>query len=145
MIESESDSTLRMRPWPSQRGQTIWLDSPRTGAGAGATSRAGRSGDAADLDAGAVVLQRVLAAVLDLALVLVRLHVDEVDHHQPAEVAQAQLARHFLGRFEVGVERGFLDVAALGGARRVDVDGGQRFGLVDHQGEPPDGRRTVRS
>jgi hypothetical protein len=76
--------------------------------------------------------------------VLVRGHVDEVDHHQAAEVAQAQLARHFLGRFQVGVERGFLDVAALGGARRVHVDGGQGFGLVDHQA-PPDGRRTVRS
>jgi hypothetical protein len=43
-IDSDSDSTLRMRPWPSQRGQTIWLDSPKLGAGAGATSRAGRSG-----------------------------------------------------------------------------------------------------
>ncbi|MNT21054.1 hypothetical protein D3C72_1563780 [compost metagenome] len=31
MIDSDSDSTLRMRPWPSQRGQTIWLDSPRLG------------------------------------------------------------------------------------------------------------------
>jgi hypothetical protein len=29
---------------------------------------------------------------------------------------------------------GFLDVAALGGARGVDVDGHQRFGRVDHDG-----------
>jgi hypothetical protein len=45
-------------------------------------------------------------------------HVDEVDDDQAAQVAQAQLARDFIGRFEVGVERGFLDVAALGGASR---------------------------
>ena len=89
--------------------------------------------DAADLHARAIVLERVLQLVLDVALVLGRRHVDEVDHHQPAQVAQAQLARHFLSGFEVGVERGFLDVAALGGAGRVDVDSGQCLGLVDHQ------------
>ncbi len=88
--------------------------------------------DAAQLNARAVVLERVLQAVFHFALVLVRRHVDEVDHHQAAQVAQAQLAGHFLGRFQVGLERGVLDVAALGGARRVHVDGGQRFGLVDH-------------
>src|SRR5690606_16433813 len=90
--------------------------------------------DAAQLHARAVVLERGLQAVLDLALVLVRRHVDEVDHHQAAQVAQAQLARHLLGGLQVGVERGLLDVAALGGARRVDVDRGQGLGLVDHQG-----------
>ena len=90
-------------------------------------------GDPAQLHAGAVVLERALQAVLDLALVLVGGHVDEIDHHQAAQVAQAQLAGHFVGGLQVGVERGFLDVAAAGGAGRVDVDGGQRLGLVDHQ------------
>ncbi len=88
--------------------------------------------NAAQLHARTVVLERVLQAVLDLTLVLVGGHVDEVDHHQAAQVAQAQLAGHFLGRFQVGLERGVLDVTALGGARGVHVDGGQRFGLVDH-------------
>ena len=88
--------------------------------------------DPAQLHACTVVLERVLQLVLDFALVLGGCHVDEVDDHQTAEVTQAQLARHFFGRFQIGLERGFLDVAALGGARGVDVDGGQRFGLVDH-------------
>jgi hypothetical protein len=48
--------------------------------------------DLAGLHAGAVVAQGVAQAVLDLALVLGRLHVDEVDDDQAAEVAQAQLA-----------------------------------------------------
>ena len=88
--------------------------------------------DAAQLHARTVVLERVLQAVLDLALVLAAGHVDEVDDHQAAQVAQAQLAGHFLGRFQVGLERGVLDVAALGGARRVHVHRGQRLGLVNH-------------
>src|SRR5690606_40643552 len=90
--------------------------------------------NAAQLDARAVVLERVLQPALDLALVLGRVHVDEVDHHQAAQVAQAHLAGDLLGRLQVGVERGGLDVRALGGARGVDVDRGQRLGLVDHQG-----------
>ena len=92
------------------------------------------AGDAADLHACAVVLQRVLQAVFHVTLVLAAGHVDEVDDHQAAQVAQAQLAGHFIGGFHVGLERGVLDVAALGGARGVDVDRGQRFGLVDHDG-----------
>ena len=69
--------------------------------------------------------------VLDLALVLVRLHVDEVDDDQAAEVAQAQLAGDLIGCLQVGAEGRFLDVMALGGACRVHVDGNQGFGMVD--------------
>ena len=58
--------------------------------------------DAADLDAGAVVAHRILDLVLDLALVARLLHVDEVDHDQAGEVAQAHLAGDLLGRLDVG-------------------------------------------
>ena len=54
--------------------------------------------DAADLDAGAVVLQRVLEAALDGAVVPVLLHVDEVDDDEAGEIAQAQLAGDLVGR-----------------------------------------------
>ena len=87
--------------------------------------------DAPDLNPRTVGLGRLLEAILDLALVLVVLHVDEVDRHQSAEVADAQLAGDLLGRFEVGVEGRLLDAAALGGARGVDVDRGHRLGVVD--------------
>ena len=90
--------------------------------------------NAADLHPRAVIFERLGEAVFHFALVLVGAHVDEVDHHQTAQVAQAHLAGHFLGGFEVGVECGFLDVAALGGARGVHVDRGEGFGLVDHDG-----------
>ena len=86
----------------------------------------------AGLDPCSIVVQRVLAALLDLALVLRAFHVDEVDDDQPAEVAQAHLAGHLVGRFKIGAKRGFLDVGALGGSGRIDVDRNQRFGVVDH-------------
>src|SRR6185312_10160297 len=90
--------------------------------------------DLADLHARAVTAQRIAQLVLDFALVARRIHVDEIDHDQAAGIADAQLARDFHRGFAVRVERRFLDVAALGGLGRVDVDRGQRFGLVDDYG-----------
>ena len=106
--------------------------------------------DAADLDPGAVLLEGVLQAFFHQALVLARAHVDEVDHHQAAQVAQAHLAGHLVGGLQVGVEGGFLDVAALGGARGVDVDRGQGLGLVNDDAAAgrqaaPGARRRPRS
>ena len=88
--------------------------------------------DLAHLHARAIGLHRVLELLLDIALVARGLHVDEVDDDQAAHVAQAQLARRFFRGFHVGAEGGFLDVGAAGRARRVDVDGHQRLGVVDH-------------
>src|SRR5690606_24883320 len=69
-----------------------------------------KAGNAADLDARAVVLQRFLHGALDLADVRTVIHVDEVDHDQPRHVPQAQLPRDLVRGLEVGVERGLLDI-----------------------------------
>ena len=89
--------------------------------------------DAADLDARAVVLQRLLHRLLDFADMADLLHVDEVDDDQAGHVAQAQLARDFLRGLEVGVERGLLDIVLARRTARVDVDRDQRLGRVDDQ------------
>ncbi len=89
--------------------------------------------DAADLDARAVMAQRVLHPLLDERVVLRAFHVDEVHDDKAREVAQAQLARHLVGRFQVGLERRVLDVPLARGAARVHVDGDQRLGLVDDE------------
>src|SRR3546814_1408534 len=88
--------------------------------------------DPADLDARPVVLHRLLHAPLDGVLIARLLHVDEVDHDQPSEVAKAKLAGDLVGRLDVGLERRLLDVALAGGAAGVDVDGDQRLGLVQY-------------
>ena len=88
--------------------------------------------DAADLDARAVVLEALLQPALDRAVVALLVHVDEVDDDQPGEIAQAQLPRDLLGRLQIGLERGVLDMVLARGAAGVDVDRDQRLGLVEH-------------
>ena len=78
-----------------------------------------------------VDLQGVLDGLLDLALVLGGAHVDEVDHHEAADVAQPELAGHLGGGLDVGVDRRLLLGGGAGRAAGVDVDGGQRLGGVD--------------
>ena len=90
-------------------------------------------GNLADLHARAVSAQCFSQTILDLSLMLGREHVNEVDDHQTPKVTQAQLPSYFISGFQVGVGRGLLDVATLGGARRVDVDRNQGFGVVDYQ------------
>src|SRR5690606_25706333 len=78
--------------------------------------------DAANLDARAVVLERLFHRLLDLTDVRSVFHVDEVDHDQSGHIAQAQLASDFARRLEIGAERGLLDPVFLGGTAGVDVD-----------------------
>ena len=77
--------------------------------------------DGAELHPGTVLPQRVAQPAFHLAAVAAFFHVDEVDHDQAAEVAQAHLACHFVGGFQVGAGGGLFDVAAANGARRVHV------------------------
>lgn len=120
---------------PLQRGQVMCEPSFRAGRRRLARQfHQAETGDLAHLHAGAVEMQGITQALFDGALVLAVLHVDEVDDDQAAQVAQAQLAGHFVGCFHVGAQRGFLDVGAAGGTRRVDVHGHQRLGVVDDHG-----------
>ena len=87
-----------------------------------------------DLDACPVRARGLAQLVFHVALVRAAAHVNEIDDDQPTEIAQTQLAGYFIRGLQVGGQRGLLDVAALSGARRIDVDGNQGFSLVDHQG-----------
>ena len=82
---------------------------------------------------GLVALDVLLEVVVDLLLVALVAHVDEVEHDQAADVAQAQLAGDFLHRLEVGLEDGLVLVLAALVAAGVDVDGDERLGLVDDE------------
>ena len=87
--------------------------------------------DMPDLDARAVVAQRLLQPALHGAVVAPLVHVDVVDDDQAGEVAQADLPGDLVGRFEVRLERCILDGVFARGLARVHVDGDERLGLVD--------------
>ena len=84
----------------------------------------------------AVLVERLAQRLHDGVAVARARHVDEVDHDDPADVAQAQLVDDLLGRLEVGLGDRVLEARALAApdeAARVDVDHRQRLGVVDHQ------------
>ena len=91
------------------------------------------AGDATDLNARPVALERVLHRLLDLTDVAGLLHVDEVDDDEAGHVAEPQLARDLGGRLEVGGRRRLLDIMLARRAARVDVDRNQGLGRVDDQ------------
>ena len=66
-------------------------------------------------------------------LVLGLRHVDEIHHHDAAQVAQPQLAGNGLRGFQVGLEHRVVEVARTHVAAGVHVHRGQRFGLVHDQ------------
>ena len=85
----------------------------------------------ADLDAGPVVLEGVLQAAFDGAIVAILLHVDEIDDDETGKIAQAQLAGDLVGGFEIGPQRGVFDIVLARGAAGIDVDRDQGLGLID--------------
>src|SRR5829696_5527700 len=100
-------------------------------------------GDVEDLRARLVAGERVTEGVDDLAAVLADLHVNEVDHDDAADVAEAKLAGDLLCRLEIVVEDGRLEVRVrrTDVLARVHVDHGERFGVFDDQraaGRQPD-------
>ena len=59
-------------------------------------------------------------------------HIDEVDDDDAAEISQANLANDFFDRVHVGFDDGVFEARGFAYVLAgVDVDGDQRFGLVD--------------
>src|SRR3954462_3189733 len=65
----------------------------------------------AGLHARAVNMQRIAQSIFNFALVAAAFHVDEIDDDEAAQVAQTQLAREFIGRFEISAKRGLFNVS----------------------------------
>src|SRR5581483_12352400 len=66
--------------------------------------------DAADLDARTIVLEALFQLALDRTVVAILVHVDEIDDDETGQVAQPKLTGDFVRGFEIGLERGVLDV-----------------------------------
>ncbi len=80
-------------------------------------------------------LERFFESGQNLEAVLAVVHVDEVDDDDAAQVAQANLADDLRHRVEVGLDDGVFKARRLADIfAGVDVDGDQRFSLVDDDG-----------
>jgi hypothetical protein len=86
----------------------------------------------------------LLEAAQHLLLVLGRLHVDEVDDDDPADVAQPELATDLLGRLQVVLQDGLfemLEPTNLPVLTSITV----RASVRSMTRWPPEGRKTLRS
>ena len=83
--------------------------------------------------AGAVNFGCLVEAGFHVFTVAADAHVDKVNDDEAAKVTQAHLARNFVCRFKVGLVGSFFDVATFGRFRRVDIDGNERFGVVNDE------------
>ena len=89
--------------------------------------------DRSNLDARPVIAHGIFHAALDGIAVLVLFHIDEIDDDQTGQVAQAQLAAQLVSGFQIGLQRGFLDIAFARRAAGIDIHRDKRLCLVDHQ------------
>src|SRR6185369_16342686 len=80
-----------------------------------------------------VLRETLLEGAPDLLAVAGRIHVDEVEDHEPADVAEAELVGNLVDGLEIRLERGLLEIAAALAhvTAGVHVDRRQRFSLVD--------------
>src|SRR5262245_19519679 len=80
-----------------------------------------------------VLFKSLLQRGKNLFAVAALFHVDEVHHDDAAKIAQANLAHDFFHGFEVGLDDGVLEAcgALADELAGVDVDGDERFGVVD--------------
>ena len=67
--------------------------------------------NATDLQTRAVGFHRFFHAAFDGGVVAPVFHIDEIDNDKARQIAQAQLARDFVGGFEIGFQRGAFDIA----------------------------------
>ena len=63
--------------------------------------------------------------------VVVLAHVNEINNHNAAQIAQAQLTGDRLGGFEIRLVNRFVKITGADKATGVDIHGRQRFGLVN--------------
>ena len=72
--------------------------------------------------AGFVFFERVPESIVDFLAIGFLLHVDKVDDNDAAHVSKAELAHHFLGRFQIGPDNGLLLVPFAHKPSGVDVN-----------------------
>ena len=68
-----------------------------------------KAADAADLNAGPIIFQRIFHAFFDGAIIAVLVHINEINNQKTGQIAQACLAGNFCRGFQISGQRGFLN------------------------------------
>ena len=90
-------------------------------------------GDLEDIGSRLVVAQGIAQGSVGFFAMIRRLHVDQIDNDQAADIAEAELVDHLLDGFEIRFVDRLLEVALADEASGVDIDGGERLALIDDQ------------
>ena len=80
---------------------------------------------------GLVLLEAVLDGFVNRLLVLAVAHVDEVDNHQPANIAQTELASNLARGLKIGFKDHLVHILGATIATGVDIDGDERLGFIN--------------
>lgn len=88
--------------------------------------------DPENLGPGPVSPNRFPERSFDLSAVTVVPHIDEIVDDDASQVPQSDLSADFLGCLHVDLKRGFLGIIVCPEVSAVDVDGDERFRLIDH-------------
>ena len=84
---------------------------------------------------GPVATNALMHFIFDALAISRVVHIDKIDNHKPAHIAQTKLASNFSGGFQIGLEHGFILFGApfTHAAPTVDIDGNQRFCRINNQ------------
>ncbi len=80
------------------------------------------------------MVKRFAQSLFDVALRLVRLHINEVNDDQPAQVTQPKLSSDLFSGLKVRSQSSLFNVGPPRGPCRVHVNGNKCLGMVNDQG-----------
>jgi len=81
-----------------------------------------------------LVLADGLAEFLEQRIaIFLKFHIDKVDHHETADIAQAELLCDFIAGVNVRFENDLFLVFSVDLRTRVHIDGNESFGLIDDE------------
>ena len=88
--------------------------------------------DGEDLSFGLVTLEVLLHSFRHSLLIAAVFHVDKVHDDESTHVTETELTCDFLSGFEIGLDDDAVEVFGAFVSAGVDVDGDERFGLINH-------------
>ena len=86
-------------------------------------------------DLGPVAANSLTHFIFDALAISRMVHIDKIDNHKPAHIAQTELAGNLSSSLQIGLQHGLilLGTPFAHAAPAVDIDGNQRFCRINNQ------------